>query len=65
MRDQKQIADDPQVGDVATRGYKSREVTHVSRSFSGHPGEIEYRTNTGEIRTCWITTWRSWCMKKE
>lgn len=47
---------DPQQGDSVTKGSKTRTVTQRFDS-----NEIEYVTEKGVKRSCWISTWMEWC----
>jgi hypothetical protein len=48
---------DPQPGDFVRKGSKTRTV------IDREGGEVQYETQTGKIKTCWISTWMEWCNK--
>ena len=50
---------DPQSGDSVTKGTRTRTV--VNRN--GY--EIEYITEKGINKSCWLTTWQDWCKKAD
>ena len=57
MNDIERIVFDPQPGDFVRKGDKTRTV--IARVG----GDVEYETERGKLKMCWITTWRDWCNK--
>lgn len=52
-----QVVFNPKPGDFVRKGNMTRTVLSVDG------GNVEYETEKGKIKTCWITTWRDWCNK--